>query len=274
MADPKHDLLSQSVLNEAEVINKFLGGSWDEQILLKYYRSQDPMVTYQCSIPMSSPKDAVKAFGVENEVKPTHIMIHYKGFVTAPRNCTVRFRCMLRGGVMAIRFDNNNVFLGTFVTGALINKKPFEFKDPYPDYDKGKGNGYSGSSPGKWFNVQSGSKYPVEIFITMGEADFGTGLMIEEKNPPKPYDPSVWQWQSNQGKQYQTGDALKTPFILLRYPLFALRKGIPSVPFTMPKINPPPPNSAPSLIESFNREGPHFLNPDVASEPMIFPGAK
>lgn len=274
MADPKHELISQSVVNEAEVINKFLGGSWDEQILLKYYRSQDPMVAYQWSIPMSSPKDAVKAFGVESEVKPTHIMIHYKGFVTAPRDMTVRFRCMLRGGVMAVRFDDNNVYLGTFATGALINKKPFEFKDPYPDYDKGKGSGYSGSTPGKWFNVQSGKKYPVEIFITMGEGGFGAGLMIEEKNPPKPYEPSAWQWQSNQGKQYQTGDALKNPFILLRYPLFALRKGVPPVPFTMPKIDPPPPNSPPAVIQGFNREGTHFQNPDVATEPMIFPGAK
>jgi hypothetical protein len=274
MRDPtQHHLLSPSVLNEAKVINSFLGGSWDEKILLDYYRSQDPMVAYQWSIPMSSPKDAVKAFGVESEVKPTHIMIHYKGFVTAPRDMTIRFRCMLRGGVMAVRFENNNVLLATYSTSALLNTKSFEFKDDYPNYDKGKGvNYYDGQAKGKWFRVHAGEKYPVEIFISMGEGGFGSGLMIEEKDPAKPYEPSAWQWQSNQGKQYQTGESLKTPFILLRYPLFALRKGVPPVPFTMPKTDPPDPNS-PDL-DLWKKQGWHYLNPDVASEPMIFPGAK
>jgi len=274
MRDPmQHHLLSPSVLNEAKVINSFLGGAWDEKILLDYYRSQDPMVAYQWSIPMSSPKDAVKAFGVESEVKPTHIMIHYKGFVTAPRDMTIRFRCMLRGGVMAVRFDNNNVLLATYSTSALLNTKSFEFKDDYPNYDKGKGvNYYDGHAKGKWFTVHAGAKYPVEIFISMGEGGFGSGLMVEEKDPAKPYEPSAWQWQSNQGKQYQTGESLKTPYILLRYPLFALRKGVPAVPFTMPKTDPPEPNS-PDL-DIWKKAGWHYLNPDVASEPMIFPGAK
>ena len=273
LGDPsQHNLLSPSILNEAKVINDFLGGGWDEKVLLDYYRSQDPMVAYQWSIPMSSPKDAVKAFGVESEVKPTHIMIHYKGFVTAPRDMSVRFRCMLRGGVMAVRFDNNNVFLGSFGTAALLDTKPFDFKDDFPNYDKGKGRGYSGQSVGKWFWVQAGKKYPVEIFISMGAAGFGSGLMIEEKDPAKPYELSEWQWQTKQGKQYQTGKELSEPFILLRYPLFALRKGVPAVPFTMPKTDPPAPNS-PDL-ESWKREGWHYMNPDVASEPLVFPGAK
>jgi hypothetical protein len=268
--DPsQRGLLSGSVLNEAKVINDFLGNGWDEKILLQYYRSQDPMVAYQWSIPMATAKDAVKAFGVESEVKPTHIMIHYKGVVTAPRDCTVRFRCMIRGGMMAVRFDGSNVLIAIY-SGGLISGKSFEFVNTDPNYDKNKGSGYHGAAIGKWFNVQAGRKYPVEIFITMGEGGFGAGLMIEEKNPPTPYQPSEWQWQSKQGKQYQQGDALKTPFILLRYPLFALKKGIPAAPFVMPVINPPEPD----LLEGWKAQGPHFGNPDVAQEPMIFPGAK
>ena len=174
---------------------------------------------------------------------------------------------------MAVRFENNNVLLATYSTSALLNTKSFEFKDDYPNYDKGKGvNYYDGQAKGKWFRVHAGEKYPVEIFISMGEGGFGSGLMIEEKDPAKPYEPSAWQWQSNQGKQYQTGESLKTPFILLRYPLFALRKGVPPVPFTMPKTDPPDPNS-PDL-DLWKKQGWHYLNPDVASEPMIFPGAK
>jgi len=239
-SDPtQHNLLSPSILNEAKLINDFLGGGWDEKKLLQYYRSQDPMVAYQWSIPMSTAKDAVKAFGVESEVKPTHILIHYKGNVTAPRDMTIRFRCMLRGGVMALRFDEQNVLLATYATAALINKKPFEFVNTDPNYDKGKGHGYDGHQLGKWITVQAGKKYPVEMFISMGAEGFGCGVMIEEKNPAKPYEPSEWQWQSRQGKQYQTGEELKTPYILLRYPLFALKKGLPAVPFTMPSLELP-----------------------------------
>jgi hypothetical protein len=273
--DPsQRGLLSPSVLNEAKVINDFLGNGWDEKILLQYYRSQDPMVAYQWSIPMATAKDAVKAFGVESEVKPTHIMIHYKGVVTAPRDCTVRFRCMLRGGMLAVRFDGSNVFISVPNNRDLVSNKSFEFVNTDPNYDKNKGSGYTGQRSGKWFNVQAGRKYPVEIFITMGLGGFGTGLMIEEKNPPTPYQPSEWQWQSKQGKQYQQGDALKTPFILLRYPLFALKKGVPAAPFEIPVINPPGPESPPSSVEYWKANGPHLGNPDVAQEPMIFPGAK
>jgi hypothetical protein len=267
----KRNILSPSIFNEAKVINDFLGVSWDEKILQQFYRSEDPMVAYQWSIPLSSAKDAVKAFGVEKEVKPTHIVIHYKGTVTAPRDMTVRFRCMLRGGVMAVRFDNYNVLLSTYQTGGLLDQKPFEWVNPYPDYDKGKGRGYSGQGWGKWFKVQAGKKYPVEMFISIGQAGFGCGLMIEEKDPAKPYEPSEWQWQTKQGKEYQTAETLKQPFILLRYPLFALRKGVPAVPFTMPNTNMPHDGTE---IEMFKREGNHYANPDVAAEPMIFPGAK
>jgi len=274
MKDPtKYTLLSPSILNEAKVINSFLSGGWDEKILLQYYRSQDPMIAYQWSIPLSSAKDAVKAFGVENEVKPTHILIHYKGTVSAPRDCTVRFRSMIRGGLMAVRFDGNNV-LATFANNPLINGKSFEFVNPDPNYDKNKGSGYHGHAIGKWFNVQAGKKYPVEMFISMGEGGFGCGLMIEEKNPNPPYQSSEWQWQSIQGKQYQKEAALKTPFILLRYPLFALKKGVPPVPFVMPKSDPIDPKSPQYKIDQWIVEGRHYDNPDVAQEPMIFPGAK
>jgi hypothetical protein len=187
--DPsQHHLLSPSILNEANLINRFLGGGWDEKVLLDYYRSQDPMVAYQWSIPLSTAEDVVKAFGVQNEIKPTHIVIHYKGFVTAPRDMTVRFRCMMRGGVMAVRFDNNNVYLGLHGASSMIDTKPFDFKDEYPNYDKEKKT-RGGYGAGKWFRVHAGQKYPVEIFITMGAGGYGAGLMIEEKDPSKPYEP-------------------------------------------------------------------------------------
>jgi len=270
MSDPsQHHLLSPSILNEVKVINTFLGGSWDEKVLLDYYRSEDPMVAYQWSIPMSTAKDAVKAFGVEKEVKPTHIIIHYKGFVTAPRDMTVRFLAMLRGGVMAVRFDNNNVFFITYGKSELLDTKGFQFKNEYPNY-KSK----AGYTSGKWFKVHAGQKYPVEIFISMGEAGFGCGLMMEEMNPQKPFEPSEWQWRTKQGRQYQTAETLRDAREYVRFPLFALRKGVPAVPFTMPGTNAPTFSNDPERMRIWKEGGPSIQDPDVASEPLVFPGAK
>lgn len=271
VADPSHANLSASVVNEAKFINRFLAGSWDETQLQTYYRSKDPLIAYQWSIANQAQKDVLRAFGVENEIKPSHILIHYKGVVTAPKDCTIRFRCMIRGGFLAVRFDGQPALLALY-RGGMIDTKAFQFVNSDPNYDKNKGTGYNPSSPGKWITVQAGRKYPVEIVISMdSDGTFGCGLMVEEKNPSPPYELSKWQWQSQQGKQYQTGDSLKNPFILLRYPLFALRKGVPAVPFKMPDISPP---KDPKSLEEWKLGGPHFMDPDVATEPLVFPGAK
>jgi hypothetical protein len=269
MKDPTHSKFSPSVLNAARFINRFLAGSWDETQLQAYYRSKDPLIAYQWSIANQSQKDILKAFGVESEVKPLYILIHYKGTVTAPKDCTIRFRCMIRGGFLAVRFDGKSALFATD-RSDFIDSKPFQFVDSDPSYDKNKGSGYSGSYAGRWISVQAGKKYPVEMLLSMSSGDtFGCGLMVEEKNPNPPYEPSSWQWQSQQGKQYQTGETAKNPFILLRYPLFALKKGIPSVPFKKPSETPP---TNPKSLEEFKHDGWHFMDPDVAKEPMVFPG--
>lgn len=276
LSDPTHAQLSPSLINEAKLLNRFLGGSWDEAILQEYYRSKDPLIAYQWSIANQSQKDVLKAFGVETQIKPGHILIHYKGTVTAPKDCTVRFRSLTREGSLAIRFNGQNVFLNTYK--VLIDQTPFKFVNTDPNYDKNYVQGLCGSgSTGKWFNIQAGRKYPIEIVMTMGTSaasgSFGCSLMIEEKNPNPPYQLSSWQWQSKQGRQYQTGEAQKNPLVLLKYPLFALRKGIPSVPFTEPNASLPSGKEwDKKRLDFYKFEGPHIMNPDVAREPMVFPG--
>jgi hypothetical protein len=241
LVDPSHAILSASLVNESKVLNRFFGGSWSESVLQEFYQSKDPLIAYQLSFKNESQTNALKAFGVENEVKPSHILIHYKGTVMAPKSCTVRFRSLTKNGLLAIRFNGQNVFLDTYK--ILLDDKPFKFVDNDPKYNEKFMWPLSGSGNfGKWFNIQEGAKYPIDIVMVMGVnssmSQFGCSLMIEEKNPNPPYELSSFQWQSKQGKQYQTGEALKNPRILVKYPLFALRKGIPAVQFKEPSCQP------------------------------------
>jgi hypothetical protein len=267
----KAAVFSDGIRAEGSFLSEFLAGDWDESKLKKFYKAKDPMVTYQFSIPRTSAKEAVKAFGVENEVKPTHLLIVYRGKVRAPRDGTFRFVTMSRGGLVCVRFDGQRV-LGAAYYGShfMVNMESFKFP---PDHYK-KPIPYCTYSAGPWFSVQAGKTYPIEIVLGLGQEAFGTNLMIEELNPPAPYEKSKWQWQTDQGSQFQTAESLKNPFIFYRIPLFSLRKGMPIPPFKCPTgpftLDP---TANPEETKSFIREGPHLGDADPG-EPTIFSGTK
>ena len=125
----RSDLLTQSVLGHAAVINEFISKDWDESVLKRYYQSKDPMNAYQFFIPAATSIDALNAFGVEKEIKPSHFLIHYKGNVRALKDGTYRFRIAgLRGrNICFIRFGGQNVF--GYGGSPLIDMKAFTFKD-------------------------------------------------------------------------------------------------------------------------------------------------
>jgi hypothetical protein len=272
LKDPtKTAYFSDGVRAEARFLNEFLSGDWDESKLKGFYKGKDPVVTYQLSIAQTSAKEAVKAFGVESEVKPTHLLIVYRGKVRAPRDGSFRFVCLARGGLVCVRFDGQKVFgYAHYSSHALVDMKNFQFPDTY------KKKPYYMYGAGKWFPVQSGKTYPVEIVLSLGVAAFGVNLMIEERDPPSPYAKSKWQWQSDQGRKYQSEETLKNPDIFYRLPLFALRKGMPAAPFTMPTYseNPDFTGRTPGEIQDYKNVGPHLQDADPADEPTVFTGVK
>ncbi len=74
-----------------KVIDEFLSKGWDESVLNRYYRVTRPLYTTQLFIPLIGANAAPKAFGVENIVKPSFWLIHYKGQVSAPSDGEWRF---------------------------------------------------------------------------------------------------------------------------------------------------------------------------------------
>ena len=244
----QHFKLTDSLINHSKVVSSFIDGNWDDRALKGYYQAKDQLTAYQWFIPNVGPADALKAFGVEKEVKPSHFVIHYKGTVVGPKDGTFRF-VGRSGGVLAVRFNEENVF-GTAVTPLLIPMTKFKFTEADPRY-----NNKTGYPHGKWFRVEAGRKYPMEILIDCAPWGFNAALMIEEKNPPTPYLKRMWNQLYPQDPPY------------LRFPVFALKKGMPIEPYVPPGTTVPE-GANPATFR------PSEKIPEVAPEPLIFAGSK
>ncbi|MEI6081591.1 MAG: hypothetical protein WCR44_04075 [Verrucomicrobiota bacterium] len=253
----RSDLVSPSLFAQADVVNEFMRKDWDESILKKFYESKDPVTAFQFLIERASSKSALQAFGVEKEVKPSHFLIHYKGYVRAPKDGEFRFRGWSIGTLL-IRFDNQNVFGRALF--PFYDLTSFTFKNTDNPGDKRLRAGGT-TPPGKWFRVDAGKKYPIEILQEASENNFGTFILIEDRNPEQPYKLTIMN------ELYP-----KDPPTYL-YPPFALMKGLP-----IPAIKKEDLTSQkiPDSFRSDKRDKwrPWLGAPECAQEPLIFPGAK
>ena len=241
--DPKH----------FAVLDEFFSKGWDETVLQKFYQAKDTMVTYQVFIPTMNAGTAPKAFDVEKEVKPSHWIVVYKGTVVAPKDGTFRF-LGYADDVIAVRFDGQNVFFaGTCGNTGESGMKRKYFSDgtqrpgarPTPPQAGSSDPGTKGV--GKWFQVERGKSYPIEVLISeIPGGGFGGWLMIEDRNPDTPYPKRTFDPNH------------------LAYPVFQTKKGVPIPAYVKPNMTPPP-NALPTWKP---REG----APEVAPDPVVFPG--
>ena len=251
----RKDLLTESVQNQADVVNEFLAKRWDESILTRYYQAKTPLTAFQFFIPSVSSADALKAFGAENEVKPTHFVIHYKGFVKAPKSGQFRFRVRADSGSLFIRFNNENV-LG-LPSCTLYNTNAFKFKNT--DNPNDKRFTTAGYTAGKWFHVVADQKYPVEILMENGARGFYQCIMIEDRSPAEHFS-----------LRFMSELYPKDPPSYC-YPVFALKKGIPIPAYDKVAVKEQPMSKG-GTPEEQKRWRPYERIPEVASDPLIFPG--
>jgi hypothetical protein len=71
--------------NYYATLTDFLKQGWNETVLEKYYKSQDPLYASVFAISTRPSEEAPKAFGVENEVQPNLWVAHYHGKVLTPQ---------------------------------------------------------------------------------------------------------------------------------------------------------------------------------------------
>jgi len=220
---------------ESKVMTQFFNGGWDENFLSRFYKAKDSLNAYQIWVPRLPAPEGPKAFGVQKEVPlGSHWLVLYKGTVVAPKDGEFRF-LGYGDDMIAVRFDGETVF-GMELNGDLAQKYfGGIFKNPKEDK--------VGLSHGLWFHVERGKSYPIEVVI--GEEPGGDSefiLMIEDRNPDKPYPHRTFPGFEN----------------CVAYPVFQVRKG-PIPPYVRPpRINP-------------NSITPDEIAPETAPNPVIFP---
>lgn len=243
------DLVTPGFQNHGKVVSEFLNKDWDESVLKRYYMAQDSLTAFQFYIPYADPTSALKAFGVEKEIKPTHFVIHYKGYVKAPRDGEFRFRSdpgTSQCGLY-IRYDGMNV-LGT-PQSVFHDMSSFRYP-PIPGDKDGPRRGV-----GRWFRAEAGKRVPVEFLLENGPSGLTAMVFIEERSPEKPYPLSlISQIFPQFGKYYA-------------YPVFAVKKGVPLPPrTTREKIEAQkPPTNNPSWRPSGVTD---------YGDPLVFEGCK
>jgi len=147
-----------SMQRHYEIIKDFVEKGWDPSVLNKFFKSKDPLIAPQIVIPQIDATEAPKAFGLENEVKQSHWIIHYKGIVRVPRSGTFRF-LGIGDDLILVRFDKQEVFAGFWPNSpGMAIYSPLE-KRANDDGNKDQ----IGFPKGRWFNVDAGKTYPMEI---------------------------------------------------------------------------------------------------------------
>ena len=206
---------------------------WDDSLLKRYYKSTKTVTAFQVLVPFMFSTAGPAAFGVEKEIpQASHWLVLYKGKVVAPKDGTFRFLGRADDQI-AVRFNGRNVFLHTL---EKLDKPVMEsFNGISPKTPEDIGINY-----GKWFSVERGKTYPIEILIAeMPGGWFTAQLYIEDKNPEKPYPHRTLPG----AEKY------------LAYPVFQLKKGVP-LPERKTQINE-------HMSENY---------PEVAPDPVIFQG--
>lgn len=156
-----------------EVFRKFVSAGWKESILEKYFRSPRPLATTQIMIPNMAATEGPKAFEMEQEVKPSRWLVHYKGKVSPPEDGTYHF-VGAGDDVLVVRFNGKVVLDRCWYQGHSDWK-------PERNYDYGWTGIPNGFAKGDPIQVRAGQYYDIEVLI--GEQPGGrffSCLLIEK----------------------------------------------------------------------------------------------
>jgi hypothetical protein len=188
-----------------KIIEEFLNQGWDESVLKDFYRATQPLYTTQVFIPYIDADKAPRAFGVDQRVKPSNWMVHYKGQVSSNTGGTFRF-IGLADDILAVGVNSKTVLVAPIRDAKYaVDWQPTEGPPT---------NGPCGLMKfGTWFTVKKDEVIDLDILV--GEvpgSGFGAWLQIEEKGVtyeskrvehtkfpvfqlvPQVLDPVVFKW--------------------------------------------------------------------------------
>ena len=156
-----------------DIVVKIVKAGFNIGMLSKYYKSDKPLYATMIWIPDIPADLGPAAFGLENEVKPSMWLVHYKGKVTAPASFTFHF-VGAGDDIMLVKFD-----------GKLVLDRCWYVRTgwkPVANYDYGFGGIPDGFAKGDAIEVRAGESYDMEVLIgeQPGGASFATLLQEVE----------------------------------------------------------------------------------------------
>ena len=161
-----------------EVQDFVLKKNWDPKYLEgKYYHSDTPLYTPRVYVPVDKSEEAPKAFGVDDVVKGDRWLVHYKGRFRARRDGEFRF-VGCGDNVLVVRLNKQNMFDGSFgVAGPIVATAK---SSPPEKLGNACASGWQ-LTAGKWFRVNQGSLYEIEVVIGDCGGFFSAFLFFEER---------------------------------------------------------------------------------------------
>ena len=161
-----------------EIVDEFIASKWDEQVLNRYFRAARPLYANQVFIPIIPASAGPKAFGVDDVVRPSYWLIHYKGQVSAPSAGTWRF-WGYGEEVCVVAINGRNVLLSNW---REITTPSVGWKSPEP-VGLPAASGHLRAS--EWMTFEEGEVVDIDILIgERGGGVFGAFLLVQKKGDP------------------------------------------------------------------------------------------
>lgn len=164
------------------VIREFLLKGWDEDVMNRFFRVTRPLHATQIFIPGMSADAAPKAFGVQDVIRPSEWMVHYKGQVVPPQDGVYRF-AGYADDVMAAAVDGQTVLVGC--------RPDMDLSTVWKSKDREGANAYNGNLVyGDWIEMRKGQ--PVDLDVLVGErpgGEFCAFLLYQRQGQEYPKGP-------------------------------------------------------------------------------------
>jgi hypothetical protein len=157
------------------VVDEFLSSGWNESVLNRYYRVTRPLFTTQIFMPVMPASRGPSAFGVEQLMKSSLWVIHYKGQVAPPSDGEWRF-WGYGGEICAVAVNGKTVLVANHI---LVNTPLINWQSSEPP---GQRAGSGRLRAGDWMPLKAGQIVDLDILIgERGGSTFDCFLLIEKK---------------------------------------------------------------------------------------------
>ncbi|MGJ8653773.1 MAG: hypothetical protein ACSHX8_10905 [Opitutaceae bacterium] len=155
-----------------------------------FYKAEKNLFASYFIIPFGNASIAPKSFGVEGEIKPSMIGVHYTGSYKPEKTGT--FRLIGRADdVLVVQINGKIVLDGSVVVKGNSDYSPWKQSPSQLKKDQEAGRTFFGfkdafyALTGDWFNLREGVDTGVEIFISeVPGGHFGAYILIEEQGVP------------------------------------------------------------------------------------------